>query len=99
MKEHKYIQVEVDVEVVPKAWYMDYVNDTENRLYAMAERVQAMEDQLAKLAPKPTIPLEALQEVLELVRNNQKITAIKTLRNWTPGLSLLDAKKFVDTLR
>jgi ribosomal protein L7/L12 len=89
------IQVEVDVEVVPRTWYMDYVNDTENRLYAMGERVQTLENQLAKLAPKPTITLE----VLELVRNNQKITAIKTLRNWTPGLSLLDAKKFVDTLR
>jgi ribosomal protein L7/L12 len=89
------IQVEVDVEVVPRTWYMDYVNDTENRLYAMGERVQTLENQLAKLAPKPTITLEAL----ELVRNNQKITAIKALRNGTPGMSLLDAKKFVDELR
>ncbi|WP_339316844.1 hypothetical protein [Paenibacillus sp. FSL R10-2734] len=70
-----------------------------NKVSAMEARIKTMQVNVDQIAKSEGLPPHLVQnEVLQLVRNGKEVAAIKKARE-VLGLSLLEAKQYVDALK
>lgn len=69
-----------------------------NKISAMEARIKAMQVSYDHIAQEVGLPRHPVQdEVLQLVREGKKVAAVKKARE-VLGLSLVEAKQYVDAL-
>ncbi|MEK3659551.1 hypothetical protein MKY19_18375 [Paenibacillus sp. FSL R5-0744] len=70
-----------------------------NKVSAMEARIKTMHVNVDQIAKSEGLPPHLVQnEVLQLVRNGKEVAAVKKARE-VLGLSLLEAKQYVDALK
>jgi ribosomal protein L7/L12 len=70
-----------------------------NKVSAMEARIKTMQVNVDQIAKSEGLPPHLVQnEVLQLVRNGKEVAAVKKARE-VLGLSLLEAKQYVDALK